>query len=212
MASNNKPIGAAFSPSATPKYLNDFSKALASEVRILLQEVGKLRDERRALQHEIAELMAVKAKHSAGGEYSPDWRPKYLPEELMPHDPAPPPPPPEEPPAPEGPARPAWRTVIKRPEPSAGGRRKGKAAAAAAPPPAPPPPPPAIEAPRPELPSWAQWRPNPNVHPVVRGPTPSQAVMQAPPRQGLFGTCSPLFSKFHLCSRVYAGPVTPPPS
>jgi len=75
--------------------LNDFSKALASEVRILLQEVGKLRDERRALQQyvhpqslrptpsnaicsEIAELMAVKAKHSAGGEYSPDWRPKVI--------------------------------------------------------------------------------------------------------------------------------------
>ena len=68
---SNKPTGA-FSPTATPKYvsastcrfrkidflpftqsyryLNDFSKALASEVRILLQEVGKLRDERRALQ------------------------------------------------------------------------------------------------------------------------------------------------------------------
>lgn len=35
---------------APPKYLNDFSKALASEVRILLAEVGKLRDERRQLQ------------------------------------------------------------------------------------------------------------------------------------------------------------------
>jgi hypothetical protein len=32
------------------RYLHDFSKALASEVRILLAEVGKLRDERRALQ------------------------------------------------------------------------------------------------------------------------------------------------------------------
>jgi len=32
------------------RYLNDFSKALASEVRILLAEVGKLRDERRQLQ------------------------------------------------------------------------------------------------------------------------------------------------------------------
>ncbi|KAI0258583.1 hypothetical protein BC834DRAFT_64579 [Gloeopeniophorella convolvens] len=186
---SNKPGGVPFSPSATPKYLNDFSKALASEVRILLQEVGKLRDERRALQHEIAELMAVKAKHSAGGEYSPDWRPKYLPEELMPPAPAsPPPPPPEEPPALDGPARPAWRTVVKRPEP--GARRKGKAAAA--PPPPPPPPPPAIEAPRSELPSWAQWRPNPNVHPVHRGPDPSQAIVQSPPpRQGLFGACSP---------------------
>jgi len=187
---SNKPSGA-FSPSATPKYLNDFSKALASEVRILLQEVGKLRDERRALQHEIAELMAVKAKHSAGGEYSPDWRPKFLPEELMPPPPPGPPPPPpmEEPPMLEGPAPSAWRTVHKRPEP--GARRKGKAAAAATPP---PPPPPAIEAPRPDLPSWAQWRPNPNVHPVNRGPAPSQAVIQAPARAGLFG------------------PVTPPPS
>ena len=32
------------------RYINDFSKALASEVRILLAEVGKLRDERRQLQ------------------------------------------------------------------------------------------------------------------------------------------------------------------
>ncbi|KZV95823.1 hypothetical protein EXIGLDRAFT_765900 [Exidia glandulosa HHB12029] len=55
---------------APPKYLNDFSKALASEVRILLQEVGKLRDERRQLQQEIAELMSVKAKHSGGGEFA----------------------------------------------------------------------------------------------------------------------------------------------
>ncbi|KAK2467501.1 hypothetical protein APHAL10511_000356 [Amanita phalloides] len=26
----------------------------------------------------IAELMAVKSKHGAGGEYSPDWRPSNL--------------------------------------------------------------------------------------------------------------------------------------
>lgn len=32
------------------RYLQDFSKALAGEVRILLQEVGKLRDERSQLQ------------------------------------------------------------------------------------------------------------------------------------------------------------------
>ena len=72
--------------------------------------------------------------------------------------PGPPPPPPDEPPMPDAPARPGWRTVIKRPEP--GARRKGKAAAAAAAAAAtpPPPPPPVIEAPRPELPSWAQWK------------------------------------------------------
>jgi hypothetical protein len=32
------------------QYLDEFSKALASEVRMLLGEVGKLREERRALQ------------------------------------------------------------------------------------------------------------------------------------------------------------------
>jgi methylaspartate ammonia-lyase len=32
------------------RYIQDFSKALAGEVKILLAEVGKLRDEKRALQ------------------------------------------------------------------------------------------------------------------------------------------------------------------
>ena len=32
------------------QYLDEFSKALASEVRMLLGEVGKLREERRSLQ------------------------------------------------------------------------------------------------------------------------------------------------------------------
>ena len=32
------------------QYLNEFSKALATEVRMLLGEVGKLREDRRALQ------------------------------------------------------------------------------------------------------------------------------------------------------------------
>lgn len=73
-----------------------------------------------------------------------------------PGPPGPPPPPVDD--VPDAPARPGWRTVVKRPEP--GARRKGKAAAAAAAAAAtpPPPPPPAIEAPRQELPSWAQWR------------------------------------------------------
>lgn len=116
---------------------------------------------------------------------------------------------------PEAPARPGWRTLHKRPEPGPGGRRKGKAPAhAPAPTPPPPPPPPAIEAPRPELPSWAQWKPNPNVHPVVRGPPPSQAVVQAPPRQGLFGRCSSQTSFTSLVADIsnITGPVTPPPS
>lgn len=38
------------------QYLDDFSKALASEVRILLGEVGKLREERRSLQLYVPQL------------------------------------------------------------------------------------------------------------------------------------------------------------
>ena len=75
-----------------------------------------------------------------------------------PGPPGPPPPPADE--LPDAPARPGWRTVVKRPEP--GARRRGKAAAAAAAPP--PPPPPAIEAPRPDLPSWAQWKRKHAIH------------------------------------------------
>ncbi|KAH9030093.1 hypothetical protein EDB84DRAFT_1562662 [Lactarius hengduanensis] len=187
---------AAFSPSATPKYLNDFSKALASEVRILLQEVGKLRDERRALQQirpsesprpkasdtlssEIAELMAVKAKHSAGGEYSPDCAPRAMPPApglLRPR--------PQKPLALDGPARPAWRTRHQASRaPAQGGRAIRRSR----------PDPTSTSAPRhrgaaPGTALVGTVRPNPNVHPVVRGPEPSQAVVQAPPpRQGLFG-------------------------
>ncbi|KAJ7758094.1 hypothetical protein DFH07DRAFT_868043 [Mycena maculata] len=122
-----------------PKYINDFSKALAGEVRILLAEVGQLRDERRALQYEIAELMSVKSKHGAGGEYAPEWRPK--PEEE--------PPAPPEPTAP-APARPAWRVVNKRAE------RKEKALAKQRPPSPNSVPP--LEPPKPNVPAWAQWR------------------------------------------------------
>lgn len=163
-----------------PKYLNDFSKALASEVRILLDEVGKLRDERRALQFEIAELMAVKSKHGGGGDFAPDWLQKREPT-----------PPPVEPPPPDAaeelaPARPAWRTVHKRAE------RKPKAKALPAPPsPAPAPPPPV---PPPNLPAWAQWRPNPVYSPQPQaapsgGPLPSSPAPTS--GRGLFGPPTP---------------------
>ncbi|KAH9851027.1 hypothetical protein C2E23DRAFT_733602 [Lenzites betulinus] len=169
---------------APPKYLNDFSKALASEVRILLAEVGKLRDERRQLQYEIAELMAVKSKHGAGGEFTPEWAPK--------HDDAPPPASPAPPPPPEimddgMPARPAWRTVHKREE----RRHKSKAKAIQAP----PPPPAAIAAPEPmNLPAWAQWKPNPLLSPAPIPGSPSAPLPSdhgGMPRSGLFGPPTP---------------------
>jgi len=43
-----------------PQYLDEFSKALATEVRILLGEVGKLREERRNLQQYV--LLFLKQK------------------------------------------------------------------------------------------------------------------------------------------------------
>ncbi|KAI0942825.1 hypothetical protein AcV7_002129 [Taiwanofungus camphoratus] len=168
-------------PNTPPKYLNDFSKALASEVRILLNEVGKLRDERRALQFEIAELMAVKSKHGAGGEYTPDWRPK--PEE-PPRPPSPGPPPPPSSVLGDGPARPAWRTVHKR-------ENRQKAKAKALPPPDAPPP--ALHAPPPNLPAWAQWKPNPLLSPQPHIATAAAPLPEhvAPSRVGLFGPPSP---------------------
>ncbi|KAF8916287.1 hypothetical protein CPB85DRAFT_1432307 [Mucidula mucida] len=166
-----------------PKYINDFSKALASEVRILLAEVGKLRDERRALQYEIAELMSVKSKHGPAGEYAPEWRPQSTEPQAM--IPAPPPPPPD---GAVEPAKPGWRVVQKRPE-------KRERRIKGAPPPIPPPSAiPPLEPPRPNMPSWAQWRPNPLLSPAPMMATPNAPLPGTPPpsgRSGLFGPPTP---------------------
>lgn len=45
-------------------YLDDFSKALSGEVRVLLKEVGDLRESRRALYMELAELLLMKGRQS----------------------------------------------------------------------------------------------------------------------------------------------------
>ncbi|WVQ86046.1 hypothetical protein IAT38_008214 [Cryptococcus sp. DSM 104549] len=47
-------------------YLDDFSKALSGEVRTLLKEVGDLRESRRALYMELAELLLMKHRQSSG--------------------------------------------------------------------------------------------------------------------------------------------------
>ncbi|KAJ7617731.1 hypothetical protein FB45DRAFT_932549 [Roridomyces roridus] len=156
-----------------PKYIQDFSKALAGEVKILLAEVGKLRDEKRALQFEIAELMSIKAKHSAEGVYAPGWHPPPAIEA---------PPPPAEPAPPAAPAPGGWRTVYVPPPHVPRAARKALKAPHPAPAPAPLPPP------APNMPAWAQWRPNPHLAPTGPSAPPAPAP---PPRSGLFGPKTP---------------------
>ncbi|KAF7300044.1 hypothetical protein MKEN_01327200 [Mycena kentingensis (nom. inval.)] len=168
-------------PGQQPKYINDFSKALANEVKILLAEVGKLRDEKRALQFEIAELMTIKAKHSAEGVYT-GWMPP-------PQAAIEPPPPPAEPAPPPAPAPGGWRVVHATPLPRPRKQRLAQQQAQAQlalPPPTPAPAPPA-----PNLPAWAQWRPNPLLAPGTAAGPPPAVVMSPPPRSGLFGPKTP---------------------
>ncbi|KAE9398180.1 hypothetical protein BT96DRAFT_822322 [Gymnopus androsaceus JB14] len=126
----------------TSQYLDEFSKALASEVCMLLGEVGKSREERRALQHEIGYLLCMRSKYGPGGEFEPDWYGTSID----------PPPPPEPPIAPEiPPARPGWRSVTQQT------RKKKKETA-------PPPPGPNVPTitgmdPRTQVTrSWATWQ------------------------------------------------------
>ncbi|KAJ4486876.1 hypothetical protein C8R41DRAFT_896345 [Lentinula lateritia] len=167
-------------------YLDEFSKALASEVRILLGEVGKLREERRALQHEIGYLLCMRSKYGPGGEFEPDWKP---PPGAPGGPPVEPPPPPEPPVPPEiPPARPGWRTVHQRSR-----KKKEKA-----PPPAPGPSVPAITGmvdPRTQVTrSWATWQPDPNLAPT---PASIEPTLLIPDRDspGLFGARSPRDSR-----------------
>ena len=54
-------------------YLDQFSQSLAAEVRTLLQEVGDLREKKRAAQFELGTLMCIRAKYEPGGEFNTDW-------------------------------------------------------------------------------------------------------------------------------------------
>jgi len=159
--------------------VNDFTKGMAQEVRYLLSEIGKLRDQRRQLEYEIAELMAVRTKFSENGEFQPEWKPPAIEA-----PPLPPPPEPEAVPA----VKPAWRVISKRPERKAA-RTQPKAIAGA------PAPPPVQEPPKPDIPAWAQWRPNPLLRPASAINSPSSAPApiphEPPPRSGLFGPSTP---------------------
>ncbi|KAG6890494.1 hypothetical protein C0992_000986 [Termitomyces sp. T32_za158] len=191
-------------------YLDEFSKALATEVRMLLGEVGKLREERRGLQHELGQLLVLRSKYGPGGEYDPDWcvyleaahRNRFL---LPLRKPAPgapggppldPQPPPPGPPAPEEgppPAKPGWRKVTPR-VPRA--KKPKKEAAPPPPPPAPAPQPgPSshphmYRGPDPRA-SWAPWIPDLSQQPAM---TPVPPHLLVPPQErspGLFGPRTP---------------------
>jgi len=161
--------------------VNDFTKGMAQEVRYLLSEIGKLRDQRRQLQYEIAELMAVRSKFSETGEFEPEWKPPAI--EAPPEPPAPP----TTDVVPV--AKPAWRVVSpQRPERKA--RTHPKAIAAAPNNPAP-----VVPEAKPDVPAWAQWRPNPLLRPgsAINSPSTAPATIphEPPPRTGLFGPSTP---------------------
>ncbi|KAJ7246101.1 hypothetical protein B0H12DRAFT_1126792 [Mycena haematopus] len=163
-------------------YLDEFSKALASEVRMLLGEVGKLREERRALQHELGYLLSIQSKYGAGGEFEPDWKPAPGAPGGPPLYPVPPPPLPE----PEF-AKPAWRTVInRRPAEQRKTNRRD-----AAPPPAGAPE--AASDPRRQVGSWASWQPDPGLAPTPPSREPILQVSEDS-SPGLFGPRSPRLS------------------
>ncbi|TFK53121.1 hypothetical protein OE88DRAFT_1807017 [Heliocybe sulcata] len=169
-------------------YLDEFSKALASEVRMLLGEVGRLREERRNLQHEIGFLLCTRSKYGPGGEFDPEWRPENA--TYMARAPAPPPEPIPEPvpPPPEEPlmqARPGWRTI--QPRSTRRARARGGQPVMAEPPPAP-----MQEMPRPGVSSWATWQPDPAFMPSPSSAMPEQPNLVVPEvPQGLFGPRSP---------------------
>ncbi|KLO15565.1 hypothetical protein SCHPADRAFT_824638 [Schizopora paradoxa] len=54
-------------------YLDEFSKALAGEIRTLLGEVGRLHEQKRSLQFEIHTLFHLHSQYGPGGQFEPDW-------------------------------------------------------------------------------------------------------------------------------------------
>ncbi|KIJ65766.1 hypothetical protein HYDPIDRAFT_38965, partial [Hydnomerulius pinastri MD-312] len=153
---------------------NEFSKALATEVRMLLGEVDKVREERRTIQHELGYLVIVKSKYGPGGEFDHGRKPS------MPPGTPPAPPPPPEPPAQPGeipPVRPTWRTVPQR------GTRRIRRPKQEAPPPEP------VPEPR-QVHDWVTWQPNPAFAPTPPSVEPPLLVPDGG-SPGLFGPRSP---------------------
>ncbi|KAI0290779.1 hypothetical protein BC826DRAFT_1025162 [Russula brevipes] len=95
-------------------YLNEFTKSMATEVRMLLGEVGKLREERRNIQFEIGTLLTLRSKYEAGGVFDPDWKPPAPPAPAPDGPDLPPSKPPTPPPPPSEFRQGAWRPVPQR--------------------------------------------------------------------------------------------------
>jgi len=169
-----------------PSQWTDVSKVLALEVKEIMTDVNKLREERTKLQQEIGDLMTMRAKLANG--FPPEiWA-------FLQGGGSAIAPPPEEPPAPPEPeqqivaARPAWRTV-EQPR----GAPKKKARGYRAEPP-PPPPPPVVPVEPPRVQAWANWKrslsPNPLYAPVAKPSAPPPKA--GPPKiPGLFGPRTP---------------------
>lgn len=163
-------------------YLDEFSKVLASEIRMLLGEVGKLREERRSIQHELGLLLMIKSKYGPGGEFYPDWSP------------------PMPPPAADQPDfRPGWRPILRRQgddfnpdwESDMPSRPQPNGILSTSPSPSPPLPPPPEPAPESRYAqSWATWQPNPALAPTPPSIGPTLVVPDLP-SPGLFGPRSP---------------------
>ncbi|KAJ2996148.1 hypothetical protein NUW54_g7273 [Trametes sanguinea] len=160
-------------------YLDEFSRSLATEVRMLLSEVGKLREDKRNLEYQIGELLQFKSKYGPGGEFDPSWKPAMT---CVPTDaaqqPEPAPAPEPEPDVPQH-APGAWRPVHLR-----GSRRSRRTQATAAPPPPPEPAPPQTQ-------SWATWQPNPAFQPTPPPQSVDHLLAPAQGSPGLFGPRSP---------------------
>ncbi|KAF8990864.1 hypothetical protein BDQ17DRAFT_340186 [Cyathus striatus] len=150
------------------RYLTDFSKAIANEVRILLADVGRLREERQTLTIEVAQLLDIKAKYPGG--VPPEWLSKG-PEPLADIVPSAVESPPALPVIEEVSVRahPRWRDVVEREERP----KKINASRIAAPTPTRAQ---MSESPRTEMSGWALWKP-PSLYDDTTQKTNGQSLM-----------------------------------
>ncbi|KAF8424266.1 hypothetical protein L210DRAFT_3568323 [Boletus edulis BED1] len=152
-------------------YLDKFSKALATEVRMLMGEVGKLHEEHLSIQHDLEYLMTMKSKYGPGGEFDPESKSRVTFSALHPRFP----PSPDLPPLPMPPARPSDLPTVEQ-LPSLSPRKRQEAQA---------PPPEPIPEPR-QVHSWVTWQPNPALSPAPPSVEPTQLLPDSG-SPGLFG-------------------------